>query len=365
MLYCNYYLVKLHKGIIMEKELLGILNTIKNKTNIDVAVVSQNGLIEANTYGEYVKVPLVTFNEQKEPVVVNEENKTCFYFSFNDTDFIGAIEGTGATELNYAVFISSFIENSQVKNLELSFGEQYLSIILGDFTKSRTLHFQEKYSVPKKPCSCILFKVVKGTASDFVSFLNEYVLGGDTAVKIDDEFVCLVKFNEYDLESGGTSNIEYSEYIVKSVFEELGYEVVAYVGSTVNNFIDISISYKQAVETLKMSGLFNIQNSVNAYKHFLILKMAEDLPSSKIQEFLTMLLEPSATQILSDEEIITTAEAFLNYDLNVSETARALYVHRNTLIYRIDKIKKITGLDIRKFNDALAFKIISVLAKIK
>ncbi|MBR5439927.1 MAG: helix-turn-helix domain-containing protein [Clostridia bacterium] len=114
-----------------------------------------------------------------------------------------------------------------------------------------------------------------------------------------------------------------------------------------------------------MSNLFNVSSSVNAYKYYLLLKMAEDLPTGKIQEFLSMLLEPSAVEILKDEEIMTTAEAFLNNDLNVSETARALYVHRNTLIYRIEKIKKITGMDIRTFNDALAFKIISVLAKIK
>ena len=349
----------------MEKELLGILNTIKNKTNIDVAVLSDNGLIEVNTYGDYVKVPSVTFNEHNDPVSLKEENKTCFYFNFNGTNFTGVIDGAGEIELNYAVFISSFIENSQVKNLELTYAEQYLSIILGDFTKSKTLHFQEKYSVPKKPCSAILFKVTKGNTLDFVSFLNDYALGGDTAVRIDEEFVCLVKFNDYDAENNPISTIEYSEFIVKSVFEELGYEVTAFVGSTVKNFMDVSISYKQALETLKMSALFSVQNSVNAYKHFLLLKMAEDLPSGKIEEFLSMLLEPSAMEILNDEEIMTTAEAFLNYDLNVSETARALYVHRNTLIYRIDKIKKMTGMDVRKFSDALAFKIISILAKIK
>lgn len=349
----------------MEKELLGILNTIKNKTSVNVSVLSENGLIEVNTYGEYKKVPTVTFNEHKDPVTLQEENLTCFNFSFNGTNFTGAIEGTTKTEQNYAIFIASFIENSQIKNLELTFSEQYLSIILGESTKSKILHFQEKYSVPKKPCACILFKVVKGTANDFASFLNDYALSGDTAVKIDDEFVCLVKFNDVDVDGNSTSNIEYSEYIIKSVFEELGYEVIAYVGSTVSSIVELSTSYKQAVETVKMSNLFNVTSKVNAYKYYLILKMAEDLPAGKIQEFLSMLLEPSAVEILKDEEIMTTAEAFLNNDLNVSETARALYVHRNTLIYRIEKIKKITGMDIRTFNDALAFKIISVLAKIK
>ena len=66
---------------------------------------------------------------------------------------------------------------------------------------------------------------------------------------------------------------------------------------------------------------------------------------------------------VKDKELMVTGEEYLNNDLNVSETARVLYIHRNTLLYRLNKLEKITGLDLRKFNDAMEFRLISVLGK--
>ena len=69
-------------------------------------------------------------------------------------------------------------------------------------------------------------------------------------------------------------------------------------------------------------------------------------------------------EIFDDEEMVNTAEEFLENSLNVSETLRKLYLHRNTLTYRLDKIEKATGLDIRKFSDAVTFRLITVLSKL-
>ncbi len=350
----------------MEKELFGILQAIKGKTGIDIAVVSENGIIEANTYGKYVEFPVLEFSKiTQQPQVDENLKKTFFGFTFNNVNFYGGIDGVSQTEKNYAVLITSFIENNQLKTVDASFDEQYLSIVLGDTTKSKTLQFQEKYSVPKKNCYCMLFKSQKNNADDIKNFLNDYALNDDSVVKIDETSCALIRFCDSLTDGVYDSPIEYAEYTVRSIFEELGLQVSVYIGSTVSSFCDVAVSYKQAQETIKMANLFGCLKGVFAYKYFLLLKMAEDLPSNKVQEFLSMLLDSAGEEILNDEEIMTTAEAFLNNDLNVSETARALYLHRNTLIYRIDKIKKLTGMDIRKFNDALAFKIISVLVKLK
>ena len=67
---------------------------------------------------------------------------------------------------------------------------------------------------------------------------------------------------------------------------------------------------------------------------------------------------------LKDEELFATAETFLGCDLNLSEASRALYIHRNTLSYRLDKIERLTGLDIRKFSDAVTFRVATVLARL-
>ena len=77
-----------------------------------------------------------------------------------------------------------------------------------------------------------------------------------------------------------------------------------------------------------------------------------------------MLMDTNAREIFDDEEMVNTAEEFLENSLNVSETSRKLYLHRNTLTYRLDKIEKATGLNIRKFSDAVTFRLITILSKL-
>jgi carbohydrate diacid regulator len=77
-----------------------------------------------------------------------------------------------------------------------------------------------------------------------------------------------------------------------------------------------------------------------------------------------MLMDAEAKVLFADEDMINTAEEFLENSLNVSETSRKLFMHRNTLTYRLDKIEKMTGLNIRKFSDAVTFRYITILNKL-
>ena len=92
--------------------------------------------------------------------------------------------------------------------------------------------------------------------------------------------------------------------------------------------------------------------------------MLEDLPKYKLNEYLELLMDEKARDIFGDEEMISTAEEFLEANLNVSETSRKIYLHRNTLMYRLDKIEKATGLNVRKFSDAVTFRLITILSRL-
>ena len=76
------------------------------------------------------------------------------------------------------------------------------------------------------------------------------------------------------------------------------------------------------------------------------------------------LLDGEARELLKDEDLASTAEEFLGNDLNVSETSRNLYMHRNTLMYRLDKLERMTGLNLRKFSDAVTFRVITILNRL-
>ena len=113
-----------------------------------------------------------------------------------------------------------------------------------------------------------------------------------------------------------------------------------------------------------MSQGVNLRGHVHSFKEFSLIRMLEDLPKYKLNEYLTLLMDPKAREIFEDKEMVLTAEEFLENSLNISETSRELYLHRNTLTYRLDKIEKATGLDLRKFSDALTFRIIIILMKL-
>jgi carbohydrate diacid regulator len=175
--------------------------------------------------------------------------------------------------------------------------------------------------------------------------------------------LAFVKFID-DASNEYQSSTEYAEFLRQSIYEETGARVKVAVGGTVKTIIDLSTSFAQALSAARMSETIRSRGDVHSYKEFVLIKMLEDLPKYKLNEYLEILMDSGARDIFSDEEMTTTAEEFLENSLNVSETSRKLYLHRNTLIYRLDKIEKATGLNIRKFSDAVTFRLITVLSKL-
>jgi carbohydrate diacid regulator len=96
----------------------------------------------------------------------------------------------------------------------------------------------------------------------------------------------------------------------------------------------------------------------------MLVKMLEDASVQKLEEYFSQLTDESAKEIFEDEEMLSTAEEFLQHNLNAAETSRNLYMHRNTLLYRLEKIEKATGLNIRQFSDAVSFRVLTVLYKL-
>ena len=349
----------------MERELLRTLFSIKDKTGIDVTVVSESGLHYASTRAEYDVIPLKIFHG--ETVAQDEaDNATYFRFIYGGNKFAGKIAGVTVCEKNYANLIASYIESSQTKNVELSYDEQLSLIVTGNSTKSRTVHFMNKYSVSKNSAFAMIIKCESGKANEVCDFLKNYSGSvADTSVVVSQDACAYVKFVEFDDAQEYSSPAKTAELLQRSLYEELGFNTLIYVGGVVKSFTEISVSFNQALVAEKMSALFSVNGATINYKDFVLAKMAEDVSHVKIEEYLSALLGENGKELLKDDELLTTGDAFLNSNLNVSETARELYIHRNTLIYRLDKIEKLTGLDIRKFGDALNFRLISVLVKLK
>ena len=131
---------------------------------------------------------------------------------------------------------------------------------------------------------------------------------------------------------------------------------VAY-GTPVNELKDLSKSYKEAMLALEVGKIFYAEDTVNAYSTLGIGRLIYQLPANLCRMFISEVFGEERLPLNLDEETRITIDQFFENDLNVSETARDLFVHRNTLVYRIDRLQKEIGLDIRDFDDALTLKI--------
>ena len=347
----------------MERELLRVLSSVKDKTGIKIQAVSENGVYYASTIEEFIPISQELFSSAEEVGTI--DNLTYFKFNFGGNKFIGIIEGTDQTQKNYASLIIGYIEMSQSKNNHLSYDEELSLILTGNSTKSRTLHFMNKYSTPKTPTYVSYVKCPENRAIEVQEFARSFYGESVGVVALSSDSVLCVKFIELDEYSDVSSPTEQAQTFKRSIYEELGINVVVYVGGTVKSFIDVAVSYNQALSTEKMSEIFGMASGVLAYKDIILAKILEDNSPSKIDEYFSSLLSVGECELLSDEELMLTGDAFLSNNLNVSETAREMYIHRNTLIYRLDKIQRLSGLDIRKFSDALNFRIMFILSKLK
>ena len=150
------------------------------------------------------------------------------------------------------------------------------------------------------------------------------------------------------------------EQVANMMKDMLNSEAMATVrisyGTIVSEIKQVSKSYKEAKMALDVGKIFYAEKRIIAYNTLGIGRLIYQLPISLCEMFMHEVFGDNIPDSL-DEETLTTINKFFENNLNVSETSRQLYVHRNTLVYRLEKLQKSTGLDIRKFDDALTFKI--------
>ena len=134
------------------------------------------------------------------------------------------------------------------------------------------------------------------------------------------------------------------------------------IGTAVVGVKDLARSFKEAQIALEVGKVFDTEKSIVSYDNLGIARLIYQLPTTLCDMFLREVFKRGSIESL-DQETLFTIQRFFENNLNVSETSRKLFVHRNTLVYRLEKIKKITGLDLREFEDAIVFKVALMVKK--
>ncbi len=175
---------------------------------------------------------------------------------------------------------------------------------------------------------------------------------GDLLLSLSDGRACLIKSGE-----DADEIAEFALALTDTVEEETGLRLLAGVSSCRIGADNLFLSCREATDALETGRFFSLDGPVFVYRHLALERFIRAIPPEKREALKRELFTPQAEKALHGELEIT-AEAFFDSDLNLSDTARRLFVHRNTLNYRLDKIRRETGLDLRRFRDAAVFRLL-------
>ena len=193
------------------------------------------------------------------------------------------------------------------------------------------------------------------------------VLSGMFPDKLQD-FV--ISINETDIavvkQLSGNPTAEDLEKLAKSVEDtlrnELYIKTVIGIGTVVTHLRELADAYKEAQTAIEVGKVFETDKTILNYENLGIGRLIYQLPTTLCEIFLSEVFEKNSIDAL-DQETLFTINKFFENNLNVSETSRRLFVHRNTLVYRLEKIKRQTGLDLRRFDHAIVFQVALMVRK--
>ena len=147
-----------------------------------------------------------------------------------------------------------------------------------------------------------------------------------------------------------------AENVERTLYESLGIRCVIGVSTEARHLRELADRYKEAQVAIDVGRVFESEKTIVHYESLGLGRIIYQLPTTLCEMFLNEVFKKNPIETL-DEDTLDTINRFFENNLNVSETSRKLYVHRNTLVYRLEKIKKITGLDLREFDHAIVFKV--------
>ena len=273
------------------------------------------------------------------------------FSSAKHNDYAVFVEGADETAGQFAAVLSISLQNF-IKNVVLD------NILPGDiYAKARELHFATDVSRV-----VFIVRVTSGgdiSAYDVVSSLFPDKQK-DFVFNISETDTVLVKEIRKGIDRTDMEKLAAS--IVDTLSGEHYIKAVVGIGTPIANVKDLATSFKEAQIAMEVSKVFDTEKQIIRYDNLGIARLIYQLPTTVCEMFLREVFKQGSIESL-DQETLFTIQRFFENNLNVSETSRGLFVHRNTLVYRLEKIKKLTGLDLREFDDAIVFKVALMVKK--
>ena len=336
------------------------IEELKSITKVDLCVQDLEGNIVASTF-ELNDLALNLITEFVESPADSQVIGTHHLLKILDeNEPLYVLDARGIGEDTYMV---GKIAVSQLQNLIIAYKEKYdrnnffqnllldNMLLVDIYNRAKKLHIE--VNVPRAVFLVETGSEKESPASELLNGMFSSQIG-DYITAVDESNVILIK----SMAPGESYDI--LEHTANTIVDMMNMEAMMNVrvsyGTIVEELREVSKSYKEAKMALDVGKIFYAEKRVTAYNRLGIGRLIYQLPVNLCQIFIDEIFGANVPDEL-DEETLTTINKFFENNLNVSETSRQLFVHRNTLVYRIEKLAKSTGLDIRTFDDALTFKI--------
>ena len=345
--------------MISNKTLKETLDGIKKISKVDLFVYDFSGKIVAQTSETDDKISdaVLKFIETKDDK--DEKSSLCLYKIANNQVLVAKGKDAKIIGEMTAFQIANLESNTSVKSDENEFLKK---LITNDFLPADLKNQTKQLGVEVKGEKCLFIIESEHEKNGIVIEALENALVEDTDLisDVDDKNIVLIK----DLVD--TKDYEEVSGIAFSIVDMLNTEImqnakVSY-SKIINNIKDAANAYNEARVALDVGKIFRSEDQVIPYNELGIEKLIYQTPIAMCKEYISEAFDGKEPDVLDNETAVTVEMMFEN-NLNISETARQMFIHRNTLVYRLDKIKKNTGFDLREFEDAMMFRFVMMVKK--
>lgn len=345
----------------------GIVHQLTDSIDRTIGVIDESGTIiscsELGKIGEVLSTEVTAVFSGTEVISVDGYSYKPFGARM-PPEYAVFVSGEDDLALKYlsmlAVTLSSIKQYYDEKYDRANFIKNVIldNILPGDiYLKARELHFNNDVSRV-----VILIRITEHidiSAYDIIQNLFPDKTK-DFVINLNETDIALIKEVKPNID---TKDLE---KLARSIADGLGTEFYSHVlvgiGTTVEGIKDLARSFREAQVSLEVGKVFDTEKSIVSYDNLGIARLIYQLPTTLCDMFLKEVFKRGSIDNL-DQETLFTIQKFFENNLNVSETSRKLFVHRNTLVYRLEKIKKLTGLDLREFDDAIVFKVALMVKK--
>ena len=344
-----------------------IIHQMKDVVGRTIGVIDENGIVIACSEHSNVGKSKQRIKEElvySQNYMVYDGYTYRFISADSKTDCVIFVEGddSHAEKMSEILSISlgnikglydeKYDKGSFIKNIILD------NILPSDiYIKSNELHLSGEQNRV-----VIVLKFQNQTAITPFEIVTELTKdeGHQYVINISEQDVVIVREVEKDIEI--TEVEQYAASLMARCAEEYAAKVLIGISTMVEGLKDLAKAYKEARISIEVGKVFDIEKPIMSYESLGIGRLIYQLPITLCEIFLGEVFKKGALETL-DHETLMTVQAFFENNLNVSETSRKLFVHRNTLVYRLEKIRKLTGLDLREFENAVTFKVALMVKK--